>query len=702
MANVLRALDTSNAWSSDDSDEETHFREMVQLSIQARRLEPKGTGDDAVSEDAANDRAARDTVLDSSDDDAVEDDAVEDDAVEDDDADARGDAASSESPRLFSRGDGDVSVDSPGRPNPSASSRRFGHHRENTRSLTEVLASMSAAPAMEPAAPELVAALAALGIDVADGKKTRPIAKGSNGDASWTKAAGRSPFGGLSSRLGCLSVSNEKEKNSRDRSATFALPVRTGGGYDVRGFRAPEFEKRRPRAAREKSAHTTERRPPAERRATPPRAYRDVAFRVHGFWGGRLKHRSTGHERLEIYQQEVVRLGRLTDAEHYGYWAHAWWSDDDADAVASAMSTAPVPPTPFPVGFIVRTVLRETETEGTSGGKENSFRFGGRVAARGGADFADDAAGREWGAVECSVRERHAGRPWEGPEFVIRWLGADVSSAECGVRKREKKRAFAGSSTNAGGGFFSGATPKAAFAEFARALQRREAFRAPPARKPRLPDAEALFGFSSRAVADALAEHAAAAGRAVARLRAPHGVGLATLRVDALDRELDETNGVEKTGFRECVAEWRSSRGAFPLLPGYRVTFALCAGTAAACEVVRSNETPGGVAFAVTVRDGGAVTKRVRSRCPDRAWAKLKAERRVLIVSGALDARLALDRTEAFLGAHLFGFESPAVALMAAQSEAAAVSGDAFLLAEPFLRDVYGARASFGKEKEYL
>ena len=39
---------------------------MVQLSIQARRLEPKGTGDDAVSEDAANDRVARDTVLDSS------------------------------------------------------------------------------------------------------------------------------------------------------------------------------------------------------------------------------------------------------------------------------------------------------------------------------------------------------------------------------------------------------------------------------------------------------------------------------------------------------------------------------------------------------------------------------------------------------------------------------------------------------------
>ena len=686
MANVLRALDTSNAWSSDDSDEETHFREMVQLSIQARRLEPKGTGDDAVSEDAANDRVARDTVLDSSDDDAVEDDAVEDDAVEDDDADARGDSEDH-----LSRGDGDDSVDSPiRRLNPSASSRRFPtmHRKNNTRSVTETLASMSAAPAMEPAAPELVAALAALGIDVADGRKKGTTAKGTNGDE------GLGLKGSLSSPFGSFSVPNE----SRDRSATFTLPVRTGGGYDVRGFRAPEFKKR----SEKKSARPTESRPPASRppaarRATPFRATRDVA----GVLNLKPKHRSTSHERrLEIYKQEVVCLGRLTDAEHYGYWAHAWWSDDDADAVASAMSTAPVPPTPFPVGFVIRTVLRETEKTKPSGGKENVRRFGGRVAARGGADFDLDAAGIERSAVECSVRERRAGRPWEGPEFVIRWLGADVSSAECGVRKREKKRAFAGSSTNAGGGFFSGATPKAAFAEFARALQRREAFRAPPARA-RLPDAEALFGFSSRAVTDALAEHAAAAGRAVARLRAPHGVGLATLRVDALDREFDpdSSNRLEKTNEKTFVAEWRSSRGAFPLLPGYRVTFALCAGTAAACEVVRSNETPGGVAFAVTVRDGGAVAKRVRSRCPDRAWAKLKAERRVLIFSGALDARLALDRTEAFLGAHLFGFESPTVARMTAQSEAAAAAGDAFLLAEPFLRDVYGARAS-GKEKE--
>ena len=232
MANVLRALDTSNAWSSDDSDEETHFREMVQLSIQARRLEPKGTGDDAVSEDAANDRVARDTVLDSSDDDAVEDDAVEDDAVEDDDADARGDSEDH-----LSRGDGDDSVDSPiRRLNPSASSRRFPtmHRKNNTRSVTETLASMSAAPAMEPAAPELVAALAALGIDVADGRKKGTTAKGTNGDE------GLGLKGSLSSPFGSFSVPNE----SRDRSATFTLPVRTGGGYDVRGFRAPEFKKR--------------------------------------------------------------------------------------------------------------------------------------------------------------------------------------------------------------------------------------------------------------------------------------------------------------------------------------------------------------------------------------------------------------------------------------------------------------------------
>ena len=362
---------------------------------------------------------------------------------------------------------------------------------------------MSAAPAMEPAAPELGAAPAALGIDVADGRKKGTMAKGTNG------YEGLGLKGSLSSPFGSFSVPNE----SRDRSATFLWPVRTGGGYDVRGFRAPEFKKR----SEKKSARPTESRPPASRppaarRATPFRATRDVA----GVLNLKPKHRSTSHERrLEIYKQEVVCLGRLTDAEHYGYWAHAWWSDDDADAVASAMSTAPVPPTPFPVGFVIRTVLRETEKTKPSGGKENVRRFGGRVAARGGADFDLDAAGIERSAVECSVRERRAGRPWEGPEFVIRWLGADVSSAECGCGKRERNARSRVRRRTRGGWFFSGATPKRLSRVRARAPTAGSVPR-PAGARARLPDAEALFGFSSRAVTDALAEHAAAAGRAVA------------------------------------------------------------------------------------------------------------------------------------------------------------------------------------------
>jgi hypothetical protein len=210
------------------------------------------------------------------------------------------------------------------------------------------------------------------------------------------------------------------------------------------------------------------------------------------------------------------------------------------------------------------------------------------------------------------------------------------------------------------------------------------------------PSAESLFGFSSSAVADTLAENVCCAGRAVARLRAPHGVGLATLRVDApFSREAEprgnDTNK-NKNKNESPVAEWRSSFGAFPLLPGYRVTFPLFSGMAAACEVVRSSAFQTGVAFAVTVFDAGAAVKRVVGRCPDRVWAKLPNERRALVVSGALDARLELDRSLTFLGAHLFGLESPVAARMASQSENAAETKDAFLLAEPFLRDVYGAK----------
>ena len=122
------------------------------------------------------------------------------------------------------------------------------------------------------------------------------------------------------------------------------------------------------------------------------------------------------------------------------------------------------------------------------------------------------------------------------------------------------------------------------------------------------------------------------------------------------------------------------------------MTFPLFSGMAAACEVVRSSVFPAGVAFAVTVFDDGAAVKRVVGRCPDRVWAKLPNERRAVVLSGALDARLDVDRTETFLGAHLFGLESPVAARMASQSENAAETKDAFMLAEPFLRDVYGAK----------
>ena len=685
MANVLRALDTSNAWSSDDSDEETHFREMVQLSIQARQLEPKGTGDDAVDEDDSNVHAARDTVLDSSDDDA-------DDA---DDADARGDAAS-ESPAL--RCDGDVSVDSPQVAKPSTSHL---DGRGPTRSLTEVLASMSAAPVMEPAAPELVAALAALGIDVADGGKLRTA------PAPVGASRGPSPFGALPRSRPAVS-------KTRGASADFALPVRTGGGYDVRARASSESgigagARRgvsRPNPAEERKGDArwkTRGIPPAARRATP-RAYRNVAGTSRADASAALLQRvAKQHQRrFVIHKQEVVCFGRLTDAEHFGCWAHAWWSDDDADRVASAMSSADraasVAPTPFPVGFTTRTTLRlENRGENHSAsdarrvntqrrGKENAVAFGGRVAARG-ADQADaDAFER---VVECRVRERRAGRPWEGPEFTIRLVPL--------TRDEKRKRPSTKRSTKTK--TVGGATPRAAAAAFAEST---DFFSPGPRRRARLPAADALFGFSSRAVLDALAARVAAAGRAVTRLRAPHGVGLATLRVpDAPGETRAFSPGAGRVGkafsgvgddpesvSSRPVAEWRSAHGAFPLLPGWRVTFALCAGTAAACEIVRSAEHPCGVAFAGTVRDGGAVAARARSACPDRAWARLKDARRAMIVSGALDARLALDETETFLGAHLFGLESPDAARMAAQSESAAAAGDAFLLAEPFLRDV--------------
>ena len=95
------------------------------------------------------------------------------------------------------------------------------------------------------------------------------------------------------------------------------------------------------------------------------------------------------------------------------------WSDDDADAVASAMSTAPVPPTPFPVGFVIRTVLRETEKTKPSGVRRTCKEVRRRgPRARGGADFDLDAAGIERSAAGGSVAERVA--PVSAAETPVR------------------------------------------------------------------------------------------------------------------------------------------------------------------------------------------------------------------------------------------------------------------------------------------
>ena len=209
-------------------------------------------------------------------------------------------------------------------------------------------------------------------------------------------------------------------------------------------------------------------------------------------------------------------MGRLTDAEHYGYWAHAWWSDDDADAVASAMSTAPVPPTPFPVGFVIRTVLRETEKTKPSGGKENVRRFGGRVAARGGADFdltPPVSNGARWSVPSASVARVGRGRPRVRDGGSARTSRAP--SAECGNAKRNARSRVRRRTR----GWFWRRDAESGFRGIPRA--RSNGGKRLRARRPRAASRRrGPVRFSSRAVTDALAEHAAAAGRAVARLRA--------------------------------------------------------------------------------------------------------------------------------------------------------------------------------------
>ena len=129
-----------------------------------------------------------------------------------------------------------------------------------------------------------------------------------------------------------------------------------------------------------------------------------------------------------------------------------------------------------------------------------------------------------------------------------------VRSAE--TRKETRVR---GSSTNAGGGF-GGATPKAAFAEFARALQRREAFRAPPAARG-FPTPRALFGFRhapSQTRSRSTPPPRAAPSPGCARRAASAWRRSA---VDALDREFDpdSSNRLEKSRVRRGVALFRGA-----------------------------------------------------------------------------------------------------------------------------------------------
>ena len=260
MANVPRALDTSNAWSPDDSDEETHFREMVQLSMyMARRLEPKGTGDDAVSEDAANDRVARDTVLDSSDDDATEDDAVEDDAVEDDDADAarrlRGSFLLAATATIFG-GFADLEAESLRAPTTPDDASQEQHAL-----CDDTPASTSAAPAMERPWR-----LSSSPRRRARHRRRRRRKKGTTKGKDERRRRLRLK-GSLSSPFGSFSVPNE----SRDRSATFHSARAHG-----RRLRRPRPRARIQKEKRKKSARPTESRPPCR----PPAARRADAFRA--------------------------------------------------------------------------------------------------------------------------------------------------------------------------------------------------------------------------------------------------------------------------------------------------------------------------------------------------------------------------------------------------------------------------------------
>jgi hypothetical protein len=348
MANVLNALDTSNCWSSDDSDEETHFREMVALSIQARRWDTSGAGADEHTGTPTGRGIGRGV------DNVTDDDEAEAEPGRAGDTEAPAGAPAEHQDGEEEHGDefvvfaerGETSF-SPIEKHGNGDARSEKYDKQT--SLTQVLANITShggGGCFEPAAPELVAALAALGIDV-------DLASGN----------GKSKMNGGTSALndgngfGAKKKFNAKRMPGHDRQDVFGpksthkfapktthcgwtLPTRTGGGYALQ-VPLPG------RAGTGKRSSITK---------------KDTAAK--------------NSRRLFVKHQEVLSLGDLSDSLHYGFWAHVWWSDTDDDVIAASYATSHAPPTPFPIGFCTRTRLvfedLEKKNANTSYGKENT------------------------------------------------------------------------------------------------------------------------------------------------------------------------------------------------------------------------------------------------------------------------------------------------------------------------------------------
>ena len=564
---MASSLEPSAAWSTDDSDEEAHFREMVTLSLKKKRR------------DAMEAREAREAAL-------------EAEAA----AAAEADAEASTSPSS----------------------------REPT--LSEVIANLAAEPCIEPVSGDLAAALARLGIDV-----PRPAADERERDSP-----------------------PPRKRPTRPRRDARVFPKRVGGGYrrgDGTPFARPPGRGDRPSA--------TAVAPPPRRAAADADAP------------------------LEVASQEVLRLGEIRTRAHYGPWAHLWWgefasadADDARDAgrassSAFASASAPVA-APFAVGFSVRTKLREPESNSRAL-RTGAGPYGGRVVTLG----VPLPEPRVAAVVDCVVEERVVGKPWEGPRFRAAWRGGSRTGTRWTTSgTRRSPRVVEGA----------GATPEAAV-DALRAAARRAA-RGAVAAVPNLPSADVLFGFAPGRAARALAQLTMLTGTPT-RLPLGEGCGLALVRHASRSTPDDGGSSAAST----WSSTWSSSLGEFPLVPGYQTSFRLCAGVHARCRVV-SREDAGvggpstassGVAFVVERWDLGAMAARAVAADPDRAWAKMPEERRLAAGAGG-GARERAEWDARGFGAFLFGLESARVMRTLERHTAAAATGDAFLVAEEFLR----------------